>query len=170
MPGAFGRFFFPPDITLSQGHGRHETRTVYPFEVTPEQTGFPYACQAAVITRTTHNLKSVKITEETEIVISSRKADQMNAAQLQDLRRSHWGIESIHYVRDVTFGEDASTVSTGHAPQNLAALRNLVIGLCALDGARKGQRASYLPRFRSVANNNRQVAIDLIRCPLLNGS
>jgi predicted transposase YbfD/YdcC len=157
-------------MTLSQSHGRHETRTVYPFEVTPEQTGFPHTYQAAVITRITHHLKSVKITEDNEIVISSRKADQMNASQLQGLRRGHWGIESIHYVRDVTFGEDASTVRTGHAPQNLAALRNLVIGLCALDGARKGKRASYLPRFRSVAKNNRQVAIDFIRCPILNGS
>jgi hypothetical protein len=94
----------------------------------------------------------------------------MNSAQLQGFRRGHWGLESTHYVRDVTFGEDASTVRTGHAPQNLAALRNLVIGLCGLDGARQGKRASYLPRFRNAANNDRQVAIDLIRCPLLNAS
>jgi hypothetical protein len=94
----------------------------------------------------------------------------MNASQLQAFRRGHWGIESVHYVRDVTFGEDASTVRTGHAPRNLAALRNLVIGLCGLDGVRKAKRASYLPRFRSAANNDRQVAIDLIRYPLLNGS
>jgi hypothetical protein len=94
----------------------------------------------------------------------------MNAAQLQAFRRGHWGIESVHYVRDVTFGEDASTVRTDHAPQNLAALRNLVIGLCALDGVRQGKRASYLPRFRNAANNDRQIAIDLIRCPLLYGS
>ena len=103
-------------------------------------------------------------------MLSSRPAAQMNAAQLQAFRRGHWGIERVHYVRDVTFGEDASTVRTGHAPQNLAALRNLVIGLCALEGVRKGQRASYLPRFRCAANHHRQVAIDLIRCPLLDGS
>jgi hypothetical protein len=94
----------------------------------------------------------------------------MDAAQLQAFRRGHWGIESIHYVRDVTFGEDRSTVRTGHAPQNLAALRNLVIGLCGLDAARQGKRASYLPRFRNAANNHRQIAIDLISRPLLNGS
>jgi hypothetical protein len=46
--------FFPPDITLSQGHGRHEIREVYPFEITAQQTGFPYSAQAAVIIRTTH--------------------------------------------------------------------------------------------------------------------
>lgn len=155
---------------MSQGHGRHETREVYPFEITADQTGFAHAVQAAVIIRTTHHLKSVHITQETEIVFSSRPASQMNASQLQALRRGHWAIESVHYIRDVTFGEDASTVCTGHAPQNLAALRNLVIGLCGLDAARKGKRASYLPRFRSAANNNRQIAIDLISRPLLNGS
>jgi predicted transposase YbfD/YdcC len=163
-------FFFPQDITLDQGHGRHETREVYPFAITPEQSGFPYAAQAALIVRTTHHLKSLHVTEETELVLSSRPADQMNAAQLQRLRRGHWGIEAVHYVRDVTFGEDASTVRTGHAPQNLAALRNLVIGLCALDAARQHKRASYLPRFRSAAKNNHQVAIDLLSRPLLNGS
>jgi predicted transposase YbfD/YdcC len=163
-------FFSPPNITLDQAHGRHETREVYPFEVTPAQTGFPHSVQAAIIVRTTHHLKSVSVTEETEIVFSSRPAAQMNAAQLQAFRRGHWKIESVHHVRDVTFGEDASTVRTGNAPQNLAALRNLVIGLCALDAARQGKRASHLPRFRTAANNHRQTAIDLISRPLLDAS
>lgn len=44
--------------------------------------------------------------------------------------QSHWGIENkLHYVRDVTFGEDASQVRTGHAPRIMATLRNTVIGL-----------------------------------------
>jgi hypothetical protein len=94
----------------------------------------------------------------------------MNAAQLQAARRGHWAIESVHYVRDVTFGEDACTVSTGHGPQNLAALRNLVIGLCALDGARQHKATSYLPRFRSAARNNRTWAIDLVSRSLLDNT
>ena len=102
--------------------------------------------------------------------MSSRPHAQMNAAQLQAARRGHWGIESTHYVRDVTFGEDASTIRTGHAPQNLAALRNLVIGLCALDGARQHKTTSYLPRFRSAARNHRHLAIDLVGRPLLNNT
>lgn len=138
--------------------------------MTPEQTGFAYSVQAAIITRTTHHLKSVHVTEETEIVLSSRGAAKMNSAQLQSCRRGHWGIEGIHHVRDVTFGEDASTVHTLHAPQNLTTLRNLVIGLCALDAARQGKRASFLPRFRSAANNDHQVAVDLVARTLLHKS
>jgi hypothetical protein len=37
-------------------------------------------------------------------------------------------------ARPTTQSEDASQVRTGHAPQNLAALRNLVINLFRLDG------------------------------------
>jgi hypothetical protein len=124
-----------------------------------------------VVTRTTHHLKSVTITQETEIVLTSRPAAKMNAAQLQAFRRGHWTIENpLHYVRDVTFGEDKSTARTKHAPQNHAALRNLVIGLCALDGARKNKKSSFLPRFRSAAKNDPQIAIDFLARPLLNGS
>jgi hypothetical protein len=138
--------------------------------VSPEQTGFPHAAQAAFIVRTTHHLKSVRVTQDLEIVLSSRPPEQLDARQLQAARRGHWGIESIHYVRDVSLGEDASTVCTGHGPQNLTALRNLVIGLCALDAARHGRRSSALPRFRNAASNDHQLAVDLLSRPLLNGS
>jgi predicted transposase YbfD/YdcC len=124
-----------------------------------------------VICRTTHHLKSVRVTEETEILLTSRPPAQMNAAQIQAFRRGHWTIENpIHYVRDVTFGEDRSTVRTGHGPQNLATLRNLVIGFCGLDAARHHQRASYLPRFRSAASNDHQLAVNFLARPLLDGN
>jgi hypothetical protein len=124
-----------------------------------------------VVTRTTHYLKSLRVTEETEILLTSRPAARMSAAQIQTFRRDHWTIENpIHYVRDVTFGEDRSTARTKHAPQNLATLRNLVIGLCGLDAARKHKRTSYLPRFRAGAANDHQIAVDLLVRPLLDGS
>jgi hypothetical protein len=44
-------------------------------------------------------------------------------------QRGHWHIENrTHYVRDVTYREDHSQVRTGHAPENLATLRNLATG------------------------------------------
>lgn len=52
------------------------------------------------------------------------------AHQLLRLIRQHWHIENrLHYVRDVTLGEDASQVRSGAAPEVLAALRNAVLGL-----------------------------------------
>jgi hypothetical protein len=50
--------------------------------------------------------------------------------------REHWGIENaVHYVRDVTLAEDASTIRTGAAPQVMASLRNTVLNLHRLAGA-----------------------------------
>lgn len=93
----------------------------------------------------------------------------MDALALEKERRRHWGIEAVHYVRDVTFGEDASTARSGHAPQNLASLRNLVISLCGIDAARNSQRRSYLPRFRTKAKNDHQFTVDLLSRPLIGG-
>lgn len=42
--------------------------------------------------------------------------------------RSHWGIEALHHVRDVTFRESAGKIWTGHEPENMATLRNLAHG------------------------------------------
>jgi hypothetical protein len=49
--------------------------------------------------------------------------------------RDHWGIETkSHYVRDVTFHEDASQIRTRGAPHAMAAIRNLIIGAMRLAG------------------------------------
>ena len=49
--------------------------------------------------------------------------------------RGHRGIENkLHYVRDVTYGEDASRVRTRNAPQNMASMRNLAIAAMRADG------------------------------------
>ncbi len=57
-------------------------------------------------------------------------AQALRPDHLLDLVRRHWHIENrLHYVRDVTLGEDASAIRSGSAPQVLAALRNAVLGL-----------------------------------------
>lgn len=44
-------------------------------------------------------------------------------------RRAHWGLQSWHSVREVTFGEDASQIHLGQAPDLVAVLRNAAINL-----------------------------------------
>lgn len=57
---------------------------------------------------------------------------EADAGRLLALLRDHWRIENqLHFVRDVTLGEDACRVRTGSAPQVLAALRNAVVHLLA---------------------------------------
>lgn len=67
---------------------------------------------------------------EVTYYITSLPPERADAARLLALIRGHWGIENrLHYVRDVTFDEDRSTVRLGAAPQAMAAARNLVLAL-----------------------------------------
>ena len=59
------------------------------------------------------------------------------ARRLLALARGHWAIENrLHYVRDVTCGEDASAIRSGSAPQVMAALRSAHLALLRHAGCR----------------------------------
>jgi predicted transposase YbfD/YdcC len=48
--------------------------------------------------------------------------------------RAHWGVENpLHWVLDVIFREDYSRARSGHAPENLAALRRLALNAIKSD-------------------------------------
>lgn len=68
---------------------------------------------------------------ETAYFVTSLSREQADAPKLLALARRHWGaIENgVHYVRDVTLGEDQSTICSKNAPQNLAAIRNAGLNL-----------------------------------------
>jgi len=73
----------------------------------------------------------------TEVVylITDLSPQQASPLHLLTLVRGHWGIENrSHYVRDDSFGEDRSRLRSGHAPQVLAALRNVAITLLHRSG------------------------------------
>ncbi|WP_203872160.1 transposase [Planomonospora parontospora] len=61
---------------------------------------------------------------------------QATADELAGWVRGHWPIENrLHWVRDVTFGEDHCQVRTANAPRVTAGLRNLVIGVLCRSGS-----------------------------------
>jgi predicted transposase YbfD/YdcC len=69
-------------------------------------------------------------TSEWAYALTSLPPAQADAARLEQLWRDHWQIENgLHYVRDVTLGEDACQVRSDHAPANLAACRNAALNL-----------------------------------------
>jgi len=69
-----------------------------------------------------------KATTETVSAITSLGPERASAAQLLGIARGHWEIENrLHWVRDMSLGEDACRVRTGSAPQILSGLRNTVL-------------------------------------------
>lgn len=74
-------------------------------------------------------LNNQRIYTETAFFISSLPITTKAAIFNQGVR-SHWSIEnSLHYIKDTTFHEDASKIRTGNAPENLSLLRNVAINV-----------------------------------------
>jgi predicted transposase YbfD/YdcC len=121
------------DRTHDQVHGRVELRTLK--AVTVNGFGFPHAAQVIEVTRKVRDLHTRRWQNVTVYAIASLTHAQASPARLADLLRGHWAIENgLHWVRDVTFGEDASQVRAGTGPQVMACLRNLVIGALSRAG------------------------------------
>lgn len=86
--------------------------------------------------RVIHKATGQLLRQETAYAVTSCPPARATPAQLLTLWRDHWRIENqLHYVRDVTFDEDRSTVHRAHAHQVLAACRNTVLGLLRRRGA-----------------------------------
>jgi hypothetical protein len=63
--------------------------------------------------------------------------------------RAHWGIEnSLHYVLDVAFGEDACRIKSGNAPENMAFIRKIALSLARSD---TGSTRSMAGRIKQMA-------------------
>jgi predicted transposase YbfD/YdcC len=121
-------------VQEGRAHGRIERRIVKVVTITAG-LAFPHAAQAIQITRRTRRPGSRKWRTEISYAITSLQASQAHPDQLAGWIRGHWKIENqLHWVRDVTFGEDASTARTGTGPHVMAALRNLVISILRLAG------------------------------------
>jgi predicted transposase YbfD/YdcC len=114
-------------------HGRIEIRTLKAVSV--RHFGFPHAAQVLQVTRKVCDLATRKRHTVAVYAITSLSFQQARPAQLTDLIRGHWSIENgLQWVRDVTFAEDASQLRTGTAPQVMASLRNLAIGVLSSAG------------------------------------
>ena len=122
--------------TVDRRRGRLEVRTI---KVSTEMNAYlaptwPYVAQVAQLTRSV--TKVGKTTTEIVYLITTLSPTKASPQRLLDLNRGHWSIENrSHYVRDVSFGEDRSRLRSGHAPQIMAALRNLVITLIHRSGS-----------------------------------
>jgi hypothetical protein len=142
--------------TTDKGHGRRERRTLRTTTLLTLHDRWPGLAQGFELVRE----RTVKGRTSVEVVhgITSLRPEQADAKRLLGLVREHWRIEnSLHYVRDVTLGEDACRVRQGAAPQVLAAIRNATVHL--LSGLGLASRAAATRRLAT----RPQEALDLLR-------
>jgi predicted transposase YbfD/YdcC len=108
--------------------GRREVRSLRTTtDLNAYLTTMPNVGQVAELTRTV----TTKGTSSQEVVflVTSRSPTRARPRRVLAFIRGHWSIEARHNVRDGTFGEDRSRLRGGHAPQIMAACRNLCITL-----------------------------------------
>jgi predicted transposase YbfD/YdcC len=119
--------------TIDRGHGRIEVRTIRTLPATPAITGlFPHAAQVFLLERYIYDTAGTPLGAVAVLGITNLTTIQADPAALLAYVRGHWSVESLHWLRDVVLGEDASRQSA--AARAMAALRNLVIGVCRLAG------------------------------------
>jgi predicted transposase YbfD/YdcC len=129
--------------TTNRGHGRTEERIATTITLTDaDGIDFPGAAQIMRIIRYTGGLDGQRTTKEVVYIITSLSVADADTATLATLVRGHWQVENgLHYVRDVTFAEDASHARTGTLPATLATIRNTIIAAFRLAGATNIARA-----------------------------
>jgi DDE_Tnp_1-associated/Transposase DDE domain len=158
--------------STGRGHGRQEKRTIQVMDA-PADLGFPHAAQVFLIERYTtrtvrrrikggRKYKKVRVKSAVAVLgVTSLSAREAAPVHLATYARGHWAIENkIHWVRDVTFREDASQIKTGSRPRVMATLRNLVIGLIRQAGHTK--IAATIRRIR----NNPRLLLAILGLPM----
>ena len=86
---------------------------------------------------------------DTHHYISSAALD---IARLAQAVRGHWGVESMHWLLDVAFGDDLSRYRGGHGAKNMATVRRFALGLVRANPAKgsvktRRKTASWNPEF-----------------------
>ena len=121
------------DQQHDRGHGRVETRRIK-ITTVGAGIGFPHARLAVQIQRRRRPIGSSRWSSETVYAITSLPWQQARADLLAEAIRGHWQIEALHWIRDVSFGEDLSQIRTGNGPPVMASLRNFAVSRHRLAG------------------------------------
>lgn len=128
-------FEAPDHDTEERSHGRITRRRLWITDAA--DVDFPHAAQVALIRRDTFDLDGQRVSKEYLHAITSLTAQRGTPERIATAAREHWTVEAVHYVRDVTWHEDAQRAYTGDGPRIMAALRNLALSVLRIHGIRK---------------------------------
>jgi predicted transposase YbfD/YdcC len=126
---------------VDRAHGRVTTRTIQVMPA-PADLPFPHVNQVWLIERYVTTLDGTPTSAVAALGVTNLTAERAAPERIATLVRNHWGIESLHWLRDTVYREDASTVRTRSGPRVMAGLRNLAVGAHHLAGRRDITEAS----------------------------
>ena len=113
--------------TFDKGHGRQETRKCRVIRDIEKINGYKEWVGLKTIIEVKRSVvEKGKVTESINYYISS---SSNGPESLLKSIRSHWGVESMHWIMDVVFGEDASGIRSKNAPANMAIIRRFVLNI-----------------------------------------
>jgi predicted transposase YbfD/YdcC len=138
-------------VDVDKGHGRIEQRAVTvarEVDWLDSDRRFPGETRLPDVTTIIRVASRAELKDrgrfETRYYVSSAALSADRAAQAV---RGHWAIEnSLHWVLDVTFGDDLSRLRTGHGAKNMAVVRHFAINLVR---TAKDKRSIKLRRKRA---------------------
>lgn len=114
--------------TREHGHGRYDERTYFVAQVPSDfaaRSEWPWIKAIGTAVRVTTHADGTQ-TDEVRYYILSRF---LSATRFAEAVRKHWGIESMHWVLDVTFREDDSRTRERTLANNLSWLRRFAVTL-----------------------------------------
>ena len=125
--------------TVNKGHGRIEIRECWAiddllaFEYIRHYEGWANLRSIALVRRERRTGEQVSV--DTQLYISSLAAD---AERILSCSRLHWSIEnSLHWILDVVFHEDAARNRVKNSAENLTVLRHIALNLLKQTSTRK---------------------------------
>ena len=117
--------------TVEKGHGRMETRRCWAVSDRAHIDYFndrrEWSKLTSVAMVESKRTVNDRTSSETRYYISSLSG---NAERLLGAIRGHWGVEnSVHWVLDVSFGEDGSRVRNGNSAEIFAVIRRMALNM-----------------------------------------
>lgn len=118
----------PQDIEFEKSHGRIESRKCYVIDSNKLDGEFSKwkGLEKVVMVESFRYEKNRSIELEYRYYISSKK---LSAEQAASAIREHWGIESMHWVLDVTMKEDECQIYKDNGAVNLSCLRHIGLNM-----------------------------------------
>ena len=129
-----------------KGHGRNETRRVWvQRDVDWLRRSDDWPDLAAVVLVETERTRRGTTSRERRAYIASVDA---NAERMSELVRGHWHVENkLHWVLDVTFGEDHARIAKRNGAENLSLVRKVALNLLQ-NAPRPGKTTSVAAKKR----------------------